>query len=358
MYSRADDVTSMLYSYYIKYNRLFELNNQVDTITKTRIIDIYVDIYDMIRRVYNASVTGISRLAITSAIINLAAHIRTYYKTRHKTWARIFLVYGPEVTNNHRQFYNGFSNFMNISSIDYDRIDNLVKSQIELVKILAAYIDDVYYVERKTDFTMFVYDNIINTLNKYPNSVSIIISKNKYAYQIPAMMLGRRVYLFRPSKGNGEDRSICISPNTALTLYYHSINKVDVKARLQVINPELLSVMMTLNGCKDKGVNSLTNIIRASRMVDGAINCNKMLNSYQSDMKWVYNALDGINTITDFPAFDARFKALDLKFQYMLYCASIESKDFSWNLNLSDPDTIRDINNKYFIDNPLDLNGL
>ena len=35
-----------------------------------------------------------------------------------------------------------------------------------------------------------------------------------------------------------------------------------------------------------------------------------------------------------------------------------ESKDISWLINLNDPDTVKDINNKYFIDNPLDLNAL
>ena len=32
---------------------LFELNNQVDTITKTRIIDIYVDIYDKLNHEFD-----------------------------------------------------------------------------------------------------------------------------------------------------------------------------------------------------------------------------------------------------------------------------------------------------------------
>lgn len=356
-----EDIASILYSYYIKYDKLLELNAQIDAAPNIDKLDIYIDIYDVIRRVYGCSTTGVNRFIITAAIINLAAHYRAYYRTRHHVWARIFLVYGSEITNNHRQFCPLFNNFMDPSIVGYERTNTMIQSQIEMVKILAAYINDVYYVERKTDFTMFTYDNILKSIEQNPESISIVISKNKYAYQIPAMLLGRKVYLFRPSKYKGEDRSICIAPNTALVSYYAKVQKSDVRARLQSMNPALLSLLMTFNGCRDKGVTSFINISKTARIIDGAINANIILNGYQSSINWVYEMLNTVCVISKFMPYDAfinRFRALDLAYQHLLYTNMLESKDISWNLNLKDPDTVRDINNKYFIEIPLDLNNL
>lgn len=361
MHNNRTDTELFLLSYYIKYDKLLELNSLVDANQYTNCIDIYIDVYDMIRRIYSFSTTGVSKFTITAAIINLAAHFRAYYRTRHHIWTRIFLVYGSEITNNHRQFCPTFSNFIDPTVVGYERTNSLIKSQLELVKILAAYIEDVYYIERATDFTMFTYDNISKTLQHSPNSTSIIVSKNKYAYQIPAMMFGKRVYLFRPVKYKGEDWSICITPNTAITYYYYKVQKDEVRSRLQAMHPELLSTFMALNGCKDKAVPSFVNIDKASRILDAAINMNLILNRYQSNAAWLYDSLckiSDINRSFSLETFVNRFNGLDLVYQHMLYSNMIESKDISWNLNLRDPDTVRDINNKYFIDNPLDLNNL
>ena len=361
MHNNRNDMELFLLSYYIKYDKLLELNSLVDADQYTNCIDIYIDVYDMIRRIYGFSTTGVSKFTITAAIINLAAHFRAYYGTRHHIWSRIFLVYGSEITNNHRQFCPTFSNFIDSTVVGYERTNSLIKSQIELVKILAAYIDDVYYIERTTDFTMFTYDSISKTLQHSPNSISIIVSKNKYAYQIPAMFLGRKIYLFRPSKYKGEDWSICVTPNTAITAYYSKVQKDDARARLQAMHPELLSMLMVLNGCKDKAVPSFINIDKASRILDAAINMNLILNSYQSNAAWVYDSLckiSDINKSFTLESFTNRFHALDLSYQYILYSNMLEAKDISWNLNLNDPDTVRDINNKYFIDIPLNLNDL
>ena len=65
----------------------------------------------------------------------------------------------------------------------------------------------------------------------------------------------------------------------------------------------------------------------------------------------ISNKIDAYN-------FKYRFNAVDLVFQHRLYTMMAESKDISWLINLNDPDTVKDINNKYFIDNPLDLNAL
>ena len=80
-------------------------------------------------------------------------------------------------------------------------------------------------------------------------------------------------------------------------------------------------------------------------------------NDYNTDINFVYNQLE-LFSIIDQDNFRLRFNAVDLVFQYRLYCNMSESKDISWLIDLRDPDTVKGINNKYFTDNPLDLNAL
>ena len=53
-----------------------------------------------------------------------------------------------------------------------------------------------------------------------------------------------------------------------------------------------------------------------------------------------------------------RFNTVDLIVQSKIYDSTIEANDMQWYINLKDPKTVKDINNKYFADNPLDLNNL
>ena len=56
--------------------------------------------------------------------------------------------------------------------------------------------------------------------------------------------------------------------------------------------------------------------------------------------------------------FANRFKAIDLRYQHMLYKQLPESKEQSYLQRLQDPETVRSINDRYFSNVPLDLERL
>ena len=352
---RKVDIESVLYSYYIRYDRLWEINQYIlQPISKVECVDVYIDLYNMLKKIYGIELGSKSNFSITSSIINIAAHIRGYYRTRHKMWTRIFLVYGDESNLNHRQFYQNFNGNVDRTTYGFAHTDNMVQSQLELVKILAAYIPDVYFIRRNSDFTMFTVDNIMNSPE---TKLNIIITKSTYAYQIPAI-IGPKAVIFRPSKYKGEDRSIYVSCSNVFPAYFRKVNRDDVLARFYSYHPSLLSLFIILNGCKDKNVTSLTNINRSSSMVSDAIDHGRMQNKYSGMTDMLYSALVGINVLIDPMGFDYRFKAIDILYQHMVYKNTIESQDYSWKIDLNDPITVRNINNQYFINNPLDLNNL
>lgn len=349
MYSDSKiNLESFLYSYYIKYDKLLELINSID-IPHPNMVDVYIDIYDMIKSLYTKDLLINKRFLVVSSIINLAAHMRGYFRTRHGLHSRIFLVYGEDITMNHRQFIPSFGNDYFKDTVDFERINKNIQSQLDMVKLLAGYIYDVYFVRKSTNFAMFVTDSIINSVNP-----SFIITKSKYSYQIPAM--NSNAFILRPKKTADGDNSFLIYKNNSLIrLYDDKSNKT--KEQLSKINPELMSLIMTLSGLLQYGLGKICNITTTCNLIINAITNNRILNKYNSAMgDYLYNALNYNNISPDY--FRFRFNAIDLTTQFNIYKSQPESKDISWNINLSDPDTVRNINNNYFIDNPLDLNNL
>ena len=146
------DVSQALGSYYIKYDRMLEINNSIfqsisDDNINTSEIDVYIDLKNMLSKLYAMDVFSNKRFSICAAIINLAAHIRGYYKTRHRLWARIFLVYGEDSSSNHRQFYQKFGeDTFSQENFKHQETNKFIHSQLELVKILCAYINELYFI--------------------------------------------------------------------------------------------------------------------------------------------------------------------------------------------------------------------
>ena len=100
------NLESILFGYYIKYTKLQELVGAAfANSAPSNSIDIYVDIFDMLKPIYGKDIYADKQYVIVSAVINLAAHLRGYFRKYHHMYTRIFLVYADNSTNNHKQFY-------------------------------------------------------------------------------------------------------------------------------------------------------------------------------------------------------------------------------------------------------------
>lgn len=349
--NNPSNLESLLLSYYIKYSRLQEMCNASLADIESNTIDIYIDLYDLIKPVYTKDVFANKKFVLVSHIINLIAHYRRYFLTRHHLWARIFLVYGDQTTMSHRQYYPSFGDYSYRTTLNFNKTYEFINSQLELVKILCGYINDAYYIRKSSTFAMFAFNNIM----KFYTTPSIVISKDKYNYQIPAML--NNAVIFRPKKYNGEDTSYFINANTLYQAMFNKVKRDKTINYLNSINPKLLSVLLTLTGLPEYNIDRVFNITTAINKVYNAVSNNTILNGYNSDIVRIYNSLSIDDTI-NYQTFENRFNAIDITVQHRLYTTSAESLDFTWYINLDDPKTLKDINNKYFIDNPLDLNSL
>lgn len=346
------NLENILYGYYIKYNKLDELINiAFPNESQTDTIDIYIDLFDMLKPIYSRDIYSNKRFVIVSSIINLAAHFREYFRSRYRMNTRIFLVFGEDLTNNHRQFYQSFGNNAYKNTINFEKNNKFIHDQLEMVKILCAYIYDIYYIHRNSIFSIFVYDNIIKNSN---NNLSLIISKSQYAYQLPALL---DTVLFRPKKNKTGDVSFAITQSNVLFKYYNKINNEKVLDNFKKINPKLFSSALTMTGIPSYGINSIMNTSTMAKLLTNAIDNGKILNDYNHP-QYLYNAIPELSKYIDYSNFVFRFQAIDLAYQAIIYKNMPESLDNSWYINLNDKENFQYINNKYFVDNPLNLNSL
>lgn len=346
------EVQQILLGYYIKYSKLQELVEQTLYSTNAEMVDVYIDLYDMLYPLYSTNIYSNKKFIITSSVINLAAHMREYFWSRHRVISRIFLVYADGSLNTHKEFCYNFGNNDMESMMNYDKTSHYINSQLDLVKILAAYINGVYFVRKETDFAMFTYDNICKNLN----IPAVILTKDKYNYQIPAMC--NNAVIFRPKKYNGDDISFAITNNNVILSHFNKINREDSIMKLKDINSAALSLLYALTGLPKKKLLTLFNSTTAINMLHQAIQELKIINGYNMDIPYVYKALNIPSSKIDPINFEYRFRAVDMVYQHRIYSGLSESIDVSWFIDLNDPKTVQHINNTYFIDNPLDLNSL
>ena len=345
----------ILYGYYIQYQRLLELTSETfgsdAKYSNCDTINVYIDLYDMFMPLYRSGIYTDKQFVIVSAAINLAAHMRDYYYTRHHVNTKIYLIYGDDTSFNHKQFMNNFGNDKFKESIHYTKINEIIESQLKLIKILCGYIYGVYFIRRSVDFSVVAYDEILKSSKSTP---CVVLTKSKYAYQLPAIC--DSCVLLRPKKYAGSDTSIAITGKNVIRALCDKTNSQSTIEKMSHINSGLLSILMTMTGLSCRNVSRLLNSTTAINKLYSAIENNKILNGYNTDIDYLYNNID-VNTI-DPMTFKYRFNAIDLIFQHRIYSSSIESKDITHMVDLYDKSTMHKINNTYFQDNPLNLDAL
>lgn len=347
------NIESILFGYYVRYDKLYEIVNHCFVGTKTNdCIDIYVDIYDMLKPIYGKEIYANRSFTIVSSIINLAAHYREYFATRHRANTRIYLVYADNTCINHKQFCQSFGDDSFRETLGYAKTSEVVRTQLEMVKILCAYLYNIYFVQRKSNFAMFVDDMVL----KNKDVPALVITKSKYSYQIPAMRPW--VVLLRPKKYAGDDTSYPVYGSNVLYQFFNKVNDQKTLERLSVLNPELLSLFIVLTGLPSYRLPTVTNITKASKIIHMAVASQRIINGYNADIEYVYKWLDGVDGLVDPTTFKFRYNAVDLQYQHMIYNTTPEAMDTTWLINLQDPRTVQNINNNYFADNPLNLEAL
>ena len=358
----------ILYGYYIKYNKLKELtlsefaNTPNANATK---VNIYIDLYEMLYSLYTNKVNINDVEAISSTIINLVGHLRGYFRRTHRVDTKFYLVYGGTNSEIQQKLIFGGYNVKGKEIISNNpRINKSISEVFTQLELLCKYIEEVYFIKvNEFESSVIIFDRVLKEEAKDPSIPNIIITKSIYAYQIPAYTVNTRIY--RPFKSKGNDESYIINKSNCIYRYVldrrssTGINE-EMSNIIQYLNPELISLLMTLAGIHTRGVRPIINITSSLRELYKMIENRLIINGYNSIIDYpinIYRMHPAL--ITNKIEIANRFKGLDLRTQHMILMQSVYYPSIEESIiDLIDDEGFKFIAGKYFSKYPLDLNNL
>ncbi len=358
-YLKTINVSDLIYGSYIRYDRMYEMSKFAfygDTDSNN--VNIYIDLYSILKNLYSKgpSLRINDSYSIASCVINLAIHIRAYFETRHNVMSKVYIIYGGarprEAIVNWYQY-----NAKNILMEDSDfKIKDLIRDNLDIVRVLCPYLYDIFcIVDYENEFSVITSSLIDKFKSPDPN---IIYSKDDLSYQLVAFK--PKTFLFRPKKKLNMDNSWVVTKSTLYDAYRYGELKLKKPVSID-ISVNIFSIYQAISGVRSRNMKSLKDATSTLKFLYNAINNNIFSMGYNANAIFYSNInpfeilCDGTNI--DPNEVDARFGAIDILYQSSLYTMSNSYKEIEKDIiNLYDPDTVKSINNKYFIKYPLDLN--
>lgn len=357
------DVADILYGNYIKYDRMYEMTKfAFYGEIKSESVNIFIDVYSMMLSLFKRPEAMVKdRYVIASCLINLAIHMRAYFETRHRKTAKVYLVYGgdrilPKLDYTLNQSY-GFIPLYNSDNVLMEDsnyvLQCLINENFEILQTLCPYIHDIFFISsHQLGFNVLVGD-----LDRIDDDPNIILSKDPMSYELVAYI--PRTCMFRPKKYKMDDNSWVVTKSTLYNAYRHgelnNTSEIDVS-----LNPQLFSLFLSLAGVKSRSLRSLFSSGTSIKMIQKAImmniipndNCVASLLNSQDDIE-ILKLLQG--TTVEPKEVKKRLALIDFPTKMMEYDSNFYDVKHEC-VNHYDPDAVREINNKYFVQYPLDLN--
>lgn len=356
------NASDILYGSFIKYDRLFEMTKfAFYGKTDSTEVNVYIDVYSILRSLYTRSskMMIIDSYSIASCLINLAIHLRAYFETRHGTYARIFIVYGGSrikgYTDNIPQIYN-FKNIQMEESDTYLR--DLIKDNLEVVKILCPYLQDIFaVVDYTNEFNPIVSSLIDMGVKQGIICPNIIYSKDPLSYQLVAYK--PKTFLYRPKRRANQDASWVVTKSGLYDNYRYGELELS-KQFPTTLDFRMFNVYQAISGVKSRSIPSIKNGNQTVKFLESAVEQNVFANGYNyvNIVNPIPSVIDFFNNNkVDYMRVIANYHAIDLQYQTSLYQCTPDYLGLTSSLiNLYNPQEVRNINDKYFQKYPLDLN--
>jgi hypothetical protein len=329
-------------------------------------LNVFIDANSMVKSIYNiepSMMQAITPSVIAASLINLAAHIRKYFLSRHGTWCNIYIAYANNLPDD--VLSNPLNLNYNISNRNKMEANDLARERIdkafEILELLCPYIPEVYFYRERSYGAetaslinrMIDYANEFKADKKKPD-VSLIYSRDTYMYQLVATK--SMTVLYRPKKSNQNDISFSVYKSNLFDAYrYNELkNKVDSTDRYYGLRYDTFGLILAYSGLKSRSIKSKVSFTSACKHVSVLVNANLIRNGY--------NGTSTINMIKDqIDKFGdeiySRYSVLDVVDRCIFYNQRPNIIENSL-VDLNDPEAVKEINNIYFRRNPLDLQNL
>ena len=365
---------SIIYSNYIRYDRLKQLvlhEFQNTPYANCNKVNIFIDVYSIVKRLRDISdleITKDQKYLLASGIVNMAAHYRAYFQSRHNTSSNIFVIYSDNDNKYLRSINPEYDGFMNDKHL-LSKYRKYIDSNLKVLDDISFYIPNFQFKRYENAptcaamYDIMKYNSMIDNIT--PN---IVITRDTINYQLVNFPDNYTV-IFRPKRDvNGFDSSYSINKFNLMESYVELRANKDTKIEdiakrkelARLLNPELFTILLSLTSVPERNYKFLLNINSALQVLYKIIiQMGLVRNAYSFFPMDVFEIINNnINSTRFNPTFaESRFRTLDMIFQYAVL-ESMKIELYKPNEYLHNPDIIKKINDKFFSEYPLDLNVL
>jgi hypothetical protein len=366
----SDYVVSVQYMFtrmMVRYDKLNELIPKAFKGYTDRELNIFIDLYSIYRTMYSRSFrTDVKDFReFTVYLIDLCTHYRSYFNYLGIS-TKIFIISSYNIPDHIT--LPGYNKNMH-DKLKNKPVSEMVTVNIELLKILCPYLPDIHFLETKHESTVLMYELLLRGESCRP---SMILSTDIYPIQLTTLF-DNVAYLY-PIKDFGSDDSWIIYPKThshaKFTLWpmiMRKTHKIIREQTLMSLSTRNVVLLESLNSVSERNITpALVSLSSIAKYIHDIIGEEDILlqPEFLTDIQRVYKdnkSNDGLkgDERRDYlkniiPQVRERYNALNVIYQYEYYRNSVEQMTLHYN-NLSDPQAVQIINDKYFSDNPIDL---
>lgn len=352
-------VEEIMIRYLIKYERLDQaIQYAFSAYDNARNINIYVDLFGLYRTIWSRSyrTTINDYMAFTSGAVNICGHYRDYFR-RIGVASKIFLISSlnrpdsiiSELPDYHSSMKDKLGNTV---------IGEMMHFNMDLLDLLCPYLPDIHFLHTNFESSVLINDLILREGEQIP---SLIITTDLYPLQLTYLhpnvaYIWPRKMFDKTQYGWIDISPICppISHPEYRKSFSYVITRKEGKTTSEedrgYVSPSNQVLLQALNRFTERDLKTITNVKVASKIInESCLTPDQQL--YIPDIKDKMIELgygDKIELV------EKRFKALDVRYQYMLFQESTEPSLIHYE-NFEDPEALNVINMTHFKDNPLDL---
>lgn len=330
---------TIIYSNFIRYEKMKELTLYQYRDSDSNNLNVFIDMESVLRPLYKRAVINNTPLYVT--ILNLCAHIREYYWTRHQVSTTIFIV----DTDNRTRMIRQDDLSINIPNQQRDSIITMSKNKL---RMLVPYFPKLYYIEGHVESAILIKNIIDKRLNYNHN---MVLTKDLLCWQLPS--LDPTTCIFRPRKSKAEDTSFVVNHSNCVNMWIQFINSSKNEISFNR-SPLLFSLYIAMTNFREKTLTAYFSPKDAINRIGGLIDSYQILNGYNSPES-IRDLLESMSIKTDKDNLYERYKSIDLQRLTDIYRTQPCAHDMSWCFSKSDIQSIKSINDNFHIEQPINI---
>jgi hypothetical protein len=359
---------------FVRYERLSKLVFQAYSRNASKHIRVYVDLYSLFLKLYDDDRYYVRNdNVIASYVINMVGHYREFFR-RLDVSSEFWLVHSSNLSTvknglltlaERYASVKGGSTVYNQNAMNKYKsnpnILRLVGENLNILSLISPYIPDVHFVQDEDHDSVEIIGTLVAYHKKKSPDPCMIITRDPFMYQLTHT----DVIVLRPKKDlQGTDVSYYVDHGTIIPAYT-SERRLANRDRFVGMSPDLMNLIYVLGSVPERGLSGMFNITAVSTIIKELLRNHIVLNGYNSFEDFVGNTVlsDTANYICHMgyqihPKYiHARNSVTDIRFNIELLINTSYTVTIS-KPNLYDPKGVREVNDLYFQDYPLDLSKL